>query len=305
MNVKLIQIDGKLPNLALMKISAWHKQLGDTVGFDVNDPDKVYISCIFEWNRPLALGIAKMFDCPVEIGGYGVNTKKLPKEIEHVMPDYALYNIDYSVGYLTRGCIRKCPFCKVWKTEGHIQENTELEEFLHPNHRKVIIMDNNLLASERSLYHLSKLKTQNKLKVCFTQGLDLRLVDKEVADTLTDIDYRSLNFKRKRLYVAWDNLEDEKEIEQGIQILKNAGIKPQHLMCYMLTCFDTSFEEDMYRFKKLREWGVDPFVMRYNRRGDKKDIEFARWVNRRVYKSISFEKWLKTLGGNKRDDTQM
>jgi len=290
MRVKLLQIDGKMPNLALMKIAAYHKRCGDEVSFDISDPDKVYISCIFEWNKAKALGIAKMFDCPVEIGGYGVNSKMLPDVIEHIMPDYSLYDIDYSIGYLTRGCIRKCPFCRVWKTEGHFREHAQLDEFLCPSHHKVIIMDNNLLASKKAFDHLAYIKEKN-LKVCFTQGLDLRLMTPEIARVLSKIDYRSLNFKAKRLYVAWDNVSEEDEIIDGLQLLIDAGIKPYHIMCYMLTCFDSTFEEDMYRFKRLRELGVDPFVMHFNHKGEKRDIEFARWVNRRGYKKISFNDW--------------
>ncbi len=290
MKIKLIQIDGKMPNLALMKIAAYHKKHGNEVGFNISDPDKVYISCIFEWNKAKALGIAKMFDCPVEIGGYGVNSKMLPDAIEHILPDYSLYNIDYSIGYLTRGCIRKCPFCKVWKTEGYIREHARLDEFLHPDHHKVIIMDNNFLASKNVLSHLECIKEKN-LKVCFTQGLDLRLMTPEIAKALSGIDYRSLNFKAKRLYVAWDNVNEEEKIMSGLRMLFDAGIKPYHIMCYMLTCFNSTFEEDMYRFIKLRGLGIDPFVMRFNHKGKKRDIEFARWVNRRGYKKVAFENW--------------
>jgi len=290
MRVKLIQVDGKIPNLALMKIAAYHKKQGDEVGFNISDPDKVYISCIFEWNRAKALGIAKMFDCPVEIGGYGVNSAILPDAIEHVMPDYSLYDIDYSMGYLTRGCIRKCPFCKVWKTEGYFREHARLNEFLHPDHEKVIIMDNNLLASKKVLEHLNHIKKRN-LKVCFTQGLDLRLMTPEIAKVLSGIDYRSLNFKAKRLYVAWDRINEEDEVMSGLRMLFDAGIKPHHIMCYMLTCFDSTFEEDMYRFRKLREMNIDPFVMRFNHKGTKRDVKFARWVNRRGYKKVNFENW--------------
>ena len=92
MRISLIDIDSKIPNLALMKISAYHKQKGDTVGLDLDDPDQVYISCIFSKNKPEAIGISKMCFCPVQIGGYGVNDNKLPYEIEHIMPDYSLYN---------------------------------------------------------------------------------------------------------------------------------------------------------------------------------------------------------------------
>jgi hypothetical protein len=295
MKVKLIDIDNpKLGNLALMKISAYHKRQGDEVGFDIGDPDKVYISCIFKWNKPLALGLAKMFDCEVEVGGYGINSMKLQDEAEHIMPDYSLYGIQYSIGFITRGCIRKCPFCDVWKKEGEIRANSPISEFLHPDHDRVIIMDNNLLAYDGALEILMELRdlTQTRgLKVCFTQGLDLRLLTREHAEILSQIDYRSLNFKERRLYVAWDRMGDEESILNGLEILKSAGFNMRNIMCYILTCFETSFDEDMYRFTKLCELGVDPYVMRYDRRGDRRDREFSRWVNRRWYKSFSFDKW--------------
>jgi len=292
MKVKLIQVDGKLPNLALMKLKTWHNEQGDEVGFDVAEPDRVYISSIFSWNASTALGIAKMFDCEVIIGGYGVNGNTLPDEVEHCMPDYSLYGIDFSIGFTSRGCIRKCPWCDAWRKEGGIKHHADLEEFVHPSHRKVILMDNNLLASPKADLTLQKLLNR-KLQVCFTQGLDLRLMTKETADILSRIDYRSLSFRERRLYVAWDHIGDEEMIHQGLKLLKDAGMKMRNIMCYMLTCFDSTLEDDFYRFNKLREWGVDPFVMRYNREGNRIYREFARWVNKRWYKSLSFEKWLR------------
>ena len=123
---------------------------------------------------------------------------------------------------------------------------------------------------------------------------------REIAKILSKIDFRSTNFREKRLYIAWDRMEDEDEVMKGIKILTEAGIKPRQIMCYMLTCFDTTFEEDMYRFNRLCECGVDPFVMRYNRKGNRIDREFSRWVNKRWYKVLSFEKWFevrRTRGG--------
>src|SRR3990167_4197549 len=120
--IGLIQIDGTLPNLALMKLSAWHKKQGDKVilmkdkepSNRLIEFDKVYISCIFEENKEIALRVAKQFK-NAEIGGIGVNADRLPEEIEHLMPDYDTFDCDYSLGFTTRGCIRNCYFCKVPK----------------------------------------------------------------------------------------------------------------------------------------------------------------------------------------------
>lgn len=297
--VKLIAVDStRVPNLALMKISAYHKFEGDKVGFDIGDPDLVYISTIYSWNRPLALGIAKMFNCDVKIGGYGSNNSMLPAEIEFTMPDYSLYGIDYSIGFTSRGCVRKCPFCDVWKKEGKIKAWSTIEEFLHPDHNKILLLDNNLLASptvNETLYTLMSLSITEKLKVCFNQGLDIRLIDDNNAKYLADIDFRSLNFRARRLYFAWDDFKlcTEEEVKRGIQTLQKFGIKSRQLMFYMLTGYNTSFEEDVYRFQKLCGFDVDPFVMLYDKKGDSVKKEFARWVNQRFYKFIDFERFCK------------
>lgn len=299
MNVKLIDIDSHsgIPNLALMKVKAWHDKQGDECGFDIESPDKVYISCVFSWNRPIALGIAKMFSCEVEVGGYGVNGMKLPYKIEHTMPDYSLYGVNFSMGFTSRGCIRKCPFCDVWRKEGKIKHHADLNEFLHPKHKNLILMDNNLLASPKADKVLSEL-INHKLRVCFTQGLDLRLMTKEYANQLKQIRYTSRTFRDRRLYVAWDRMEDEGAIFRGLQLLSEAGINMRQIMCYMLTGFDTTFKEDMYRFEKLREVKCDPFVMLYRKPDSirppllsREKREFARWVNMRFYKWVPFQRF--------------
>ena len=113
MKIGLIDIDGhNFPNLALMKLAAWHKVNGDTVAMttpeDAGDFDWGYASKVFSFTP--------MPELPgsFEIGGAGVNlSKSLPEEIEHLCPDYELYGLDYSLGFLTRGCVRKCPWCVV------------------------------------------------------------------------------------------------------------------------------------------------------------------------------------------------
>ena len=120
MKIGLIDVDGKMPNLALMKLSAWHKERGDDV--DLTMPvlaagyDKVYMSKVFTWSDMPCL------PDNAEVGGTGCDLHKtLPDEIEHLCPDYLLYKMDYSMGFLTRGCIRKCEFCFVPEKEGNIR----------------------------------------------------------------------------------------------------------------------------------------------------------------------------------------
>jgi len=297
MNVLLIQVDGTKPNLALMKISAFHKKKHDKVFLETPElfwaglnPEKVYISCIFSQNRGKAEGIAKMFNCDVEVGGSGIDLPKtLSDQIEHMMPDYNLYGIKYSVGFTSRGCHRSCPWCIVPQKEGMIREHAPIDEFYVPRWKKLILYDNNFLASLRWAEKLHELIAR-KIKVSFNQGLDIRLVDQEVAKLLHKVHYYADNFKKRRLYFSFDLPEIEPKVIQGIERLKKADIKPHHLMFYVLVGYNTTFEQDYHRFELLDKLGVKPFIMVYNNRKDKPILRhFARWVNKRYYKVCKFE----------------
>ena len=165
MNIALIDIDRRkskskaqrkqpFPTLTLMKLSAWHKAKGDTVslispdeyleGNMFNQYDKTYASCIFTWNKPIAERLA---DAGVEVGGSGYDMgKKLPYEIEHIMPDYSLYGVDSAYGFLSRGCPRGCPFCIVaGKEGGKAYKVADLSEFWG-GQKEIVICDPNILA---------------------------------------------------------------------------------------------------------------------------------------------------------------
>jgi len=287
LKVLLIDVDSKIPNLALMKLSSWHKARGDTVGFRIRDPDKVYISCIFEKNKPQALGRAGIFNCPVEVGGYGVSDVKLPEEIEHLCPDYSLYGIHYSMGFTSRGCIRSCPWCIVPKVEGKVRDHAPLTEFLR--HGRVILLDNNFLASPRCNENLHLLIAW-KTEVNFNQGLDIRLVDSHVAKLLRQVKYYDSDFKDRRLYFAFDLPEVEIDVLRGIRTLEEAGIPRSHLMFYVLTGFNTTIQEDLHRVQVLEKLKVLPYIMVYN---DRKELKLQqhleRWVNGLYYQVCSFQ----------------
>ena len=131
----MIQVDGKMPNLALMKIAAYYRSRGDEViRYLSGDVDKAFISVIWPENKERALGISKFFNGNCTIGGSGYDYNiKLPDDIEHMMPAYDLWNVDYSMGFTTRGCIRKCDFCIVPDKEGAIRPHSPFDEFVHPN----------------------------------------------------------------------------------------------------------------------------------------------------------------------------
>lgn len=301
MKVLLVHVDGKMPNPVLMKLSAEHKQQSDTVSFKragelsmfYVEPDKVYISCVFSWNKSKALGIAKMFpNAEVVLGGPGVDlSSKLPEEIEHIMPDYSLYNTDYSMGFTSRGCIRNCPWCIVPQKEGYIKDNALIDEFLKPGHKKLILLDNNFMASPRWKENIERIIAY-RLWVSFTQGLDIRLIDRESAKLLRLTRWYNWTFKHRTLYFAFDLLEIEDEVRRGIKLLVDAGIKPDRLRFYILTNFNTTFNEDMHRFKVLRELGTEPFVMIYNKEKAPAILRhFSRWVNRMLYKSCEWKNY--------------
>jgi radical SAM superfamily enzyme YgiQ (UPF0313 family) len=276
MKVGLIQLDGKMPNLALMKLSAWHKNKGDDVTvLDLSNLsfDRVYASKVF-------------------VGGSGYDLKsELPPEIEALTPDYEQFKTEYSIGFTSRGCIRDCGFCIVREKEGAIRE----APFDWVSHHKVIVLDNNFLASpcwrEKLEYFI-----RQKLKVNFNQGLDIRLINEENAKLLSQVKYYDRTFRNRRLYFAFDDPRLENVIWDNVRILNKAGIPSKWLMFYVLVGYDTTFEEDYARFEVLQALGCLPFIMIYNNKRDKKLRDFSRWVNKRYYKLFP---WIEYKGGRR------
>ena len=293
MRVLLIQVDGRMPNLALMKLSAYHKEKGDEVGFGTHNPERVYISVIFTKNLAQAQGLVKWYpDAECFLGGPGTGMKTsldvIDPLIDYLMPDYDLYEIDYSMGFTSRGCIRRCPFCIVPKLEGDIRRETPIDVFHHKEHAKVLLLDNNLLASEHWRDTLAYI-LDKKLAVNFSQGLDIRLLDKEKAEMLARVKAETGTSDRRMYHFAWDFMETEEDVLKGIVLLVNAGIQPDDLTFYVLTGFNTTHEQDLYRVQKLKSLGVNPYVMLYE--GIKSDpftLHLARWVNAKIHRTCEF-----------------
>jgi len=299
MKVGLIDLDNTgFPNLALMKLSSWHKQRGDGISFNfpLNEVDQTYVSCVFPINRCKLPALE-----PVIFGGTGFDgifpTKRLSPEIEHIKPDYSLYNTTASYGFTSRGCIRHCPWCVVPQKEGNIKPHASIYEFWERKHRDIILMDNNLLASPNWKTTLLDLQKE-KVRVDFNQGLDIRLVDDENASYLAKLKYI------KQLRFAVDDIKMEKQFRRGMEILKGAGITLSSIMVYFLTGFNSSLDEDLERLEIIKSYKATPFVMRYQEvngvkpvvdRWDRELHEFARWVNlpHGFYKYIQFKDWLK------------
>lgn len=316
----LIDLDSKIPNLALMQISAWLKDRGEEVSLRTpNDPDRVWISCVFTWNAPRARSVRALWEATgaeVHLGGTGVDfmqneegrlvqlgNSHIPAEAEAMAPDYSLYpDDDRAVGFAARGCNRGCEFCVVPMKEGRIGGYWPIREWFQGRH-KVLLLDNDLPLGP---WHDAVLREAGDLGVhiSITQGYDLRCVARgdvshEGLSMLADRKPWDLKFHERRLYVAWDYLGIEPYVRQGIEILVDYGWKPRQLMAYILCGFNTTHEEDYYRYRVLwEELGVYPFVMRYNNRHDDRWLNrFSRWVNRRVHKVSPLHEYTRAKDG--------
>lgn len=304
--VGLIQVDGKWPNLALMKLSAWHKYQGHDVVFPYNGQrcDHVYASAIFAKSVPHVRLLRETLGARVTLGGTGVDlSTNLPPEVEGAFPDYDLYGIDYGMGFTSRGCIRRCPWCVVPQKEGDIHSVASVLELMNPLSNNLILLDSNFLAQPEWEARAKEL-INLKVRVNFSQGLDIRLVDDHVASVLARIDALSHTFKKPRLHFAWDFPEMEPAVRAGIAALGRAGIKPWKLMFYVLVGYSTTFEEDMHRFRVLDGLGVDPFIMLYEG-ADKRLRHFARWVNKRIYRRCEWQDYLPRKAHDNADERQL
>ena len=318
--IGLIDFDGKIVNLALMKLSAWHKSQDDTVILNPqtnSQVDKAYCSVIFSKNRDKAARLADMFS-DIQFGGTGWDLKTiLPPEIEAMKPDYGLYTcadvykrlagimtkkkkvekagviVNAGIGFTSRGCIRSCGFCVVPEKEGKLHETAAVGDLINPKSNVVILLDNNFTASPDCLDKLREIKERN-LIIDITQGIDVRTLTPEIARALSEVRHlRSIHY-------AWDLIPHEPMVMEGINILSGFIKKYKHL-CFTLVGYNSTFEEDLYRFRKLEEMNIDPYVMVYNSSADVKLHHFARWVNSRIYKTCkSFEDywpWVKYKEG--------
>ncbi len=284
MKVALIDVDSKIPNLALMKLSAYHKARGDRVEFFTplfSRPDLAHVSKVFTDSPDYEYWP----DCEIIKGGSGYDMKtELPPEIESLCPDYSLYGIDYAMGFTTRGCIRRCPFCIVPEKEGKIRAVADVYDFW-TGQKNLMLMDNNLTAAPDHYERILKQLSREGIRTSFSQGLDIRLIDDHKAALLARVKL----WKDKRIHFAFDSLDVEPAVRRGMACLLKAGIIPRNISFYVLIGFDTTPEEDLYRVELLRSLGVSPFVMPYNRK-DRYQKIFACWVNRPIlFNAVKWE----------------
>lgn len=279
MRIGLIDVDShNFPNLALMKISAWHKRKGDEVEWwmGLKHYDIVYKSKIFtdSVEDPHII----MADKIIRGGtGYGIDDR-LPEEIEHIYPDYGLYGItDTAYGFLTRGCPRDCPFCIVSKKEGRrAVKVADLSEW-YGGQKYIELLDPNILACTEWESLLGQLERSGAV-VNYNAGLDVRLMTEAKAEAIARTEYNGIHF-------AWDRMKDEKAVKDGLRLFASHArriVDHGYGTVYVLTNFETTLDEDLRRIYELRDMGYNPYVMIYNKKDAPKQIKrLQRWCNAR------------------------
>jgi hypothetical protein len=284
MKIGLVNVDSKIPNLALMKISAYHKKLGDKV--EIYDPlfskvDRIYASKVFNFSNDYPY--FPQDGTEIIKGGSGYDLKnKLPNEIESIEPDYDIYSCNYAVGFTTRGCIRNCKFCVVPEKEGKTREVGDIYDFWR-GQEHLMLFDNNLTSLPDKFEITCKQLIKEKVKVDFSQGLDIRLVNADMANLLSKVRLW------KQIHFAFDHIKLESQVRRGIEVLNQNGVKSHKLMFYVLIGFDSTPEEDLYRVELLKNLKVDPFVMKFNK-NDEYQKNFARWVNHKaIFKTVAWK----------------
>ena len=289
MKVAIYDVDSKIPNLALMKISAWHKQQGDEVEHYMpllrDEYDRIYASKIFNFSDDSMLSDERMI-----IGGTGWDMKKtLPDEIENMVPDYSIYNYPHNIGFTMRGCRLKCSFCVVPEKEGKPYGVSTIEEIWTQRESKhIVLLDNDFFGNPAWNDRIEEIRELG-LQVNFSQGLNIRNIKAEQAAAVASVKFSNMSGKKKQVHFAWDDPRHEKLIHKGIKTCIEAGLKPYQMAFYVLIGYHSTPEEDMHRVEVLRSYGCDPFVMPYNKE-DPYQAKFTRWVNHKaIFKTVKWE----------------
>lgn len=299
MRIGLVDVDGhNFPNLPLMKLSAYHKSIGDGVEWYKSDTghfDIVYLSKVFcftaDYAEPInadfisksGTGYAISLNNGKEVYNEDKDPALLP-DMECMYPDYELYSItDTAYGFLTRGCPRNCAFCHVTAKEGtKCHKVANLDEFWH-GQAKIVLLDPNLLACPDCNDLLSQL-ADSGAKVDITQGFDARLLTDDKYERISRINIQAAHF-------AWDKVEDESIIIPKLKLFRQATkLTRSNLIVYVLCNFDSTLEQDLHRIYTLRDIGYSPYVMLYDKEHIPKNgiyRKLQRWVNsKQIFRTV-------------------
>lgn len=315
MRVLLLQLDGKLPNLALMRVAAHHRARGDEVhlrrsmklrapalslaavmqrDFGEREWDAVYASAIFERSRPLADGVRAVFPAAF-LGGTGIDEKRTLEDVGIVAGpvDYTDYpTFTASLGFTQRGCCLKCPFCVVPRKEGEVRSAATIAEIWRgePWPRHVVLLDNDFFGQLAWRERIDELR-DGGFRVNFNQGINVRMLNEEVAEAVASVAYYDDTFRARRLYTAWDNRKDEARLFRGLEQLCRMGVKPSHLLVYMLIGYwpGETIADWEHRRARLRAFGAVPYPMPYVANAATRG--FYRWVVGAHDKHCTWEEW--------------
>lgn len=306
-------IRGKsFPNYALMKISAWHKQQGDTVELftpvateqltfmpldkypperDASIYDVVYSSKVFDFTPENPYLPANTIKGGT---GYGIYSE-LPPEIDGIFPDYSIYpDCDYAIGYITRGCPNKCPWCIVPKKEGGIKPYRHWKQLVRPDTNKLVLMDNNILSCEYGIAELESL-VGSGYAIDLNQGMDARLVNDRIAGILARLKWI------KYIRFSCDQKAQIDAIFNVARLLDKYGVKPYRMFIYVLVTKD--IEDAAYRVERLREIHNISLYAQAERNESKgiipnrAQLEFAqRYVYGRCYKKETWREYCERWG---------
>jgi len=259
--------DAPKHNLALMKLSAWHKQRGDEVllNMPIYPADYAYASVLFEKNKKLFIAD--------EYGGPAFNRNNLNV---YLKPDYDLYpHNDFSLGYTFRGCCRGCSFCKVPEIETDFKHYS-IWDIHDPKFKKIQLLNNNVFFDKYWRHTFEEIWDADL--VVMEHGFDLRLMDEEKAHFLKRTKFQG------QIHYAWDRMEDETKILEGLKIAPRGTV-------YVLIGYDSDEKQDLYRCQKIIDHGFDPYIMPYSQ--TKEEKRFKRFIDTfmwRKYKTLK-EAW--------------
>lgn len=288
MKVGLLAVDSRYPNLALMKLSAWHRVQGDTAEWysPFSRYDRVYMAKVFTFTPDYPYYVYA--DETVK-GGTGYDIRKtLPEEADRTQPDYSLYpQIDgkTAYGFLTRGCPNRCKWCCVPEKEGKTRPYMDADEIAAGGRTNLILMDNNVLASDYGLAQLEKI-VRRGYRADFNQGLDARLVTPEIAGLLARVKWM------KRIRFGCDTPGQIEECERAVSLIRSHGYRGE----FFLYCIILGFRESVERISFWkRDKGVVVHAQPYRDLHDPRQTipqwqkDLAHWADRKeLYRSCGF-----------------